>query len=87
MTQTHVQDLKGLVELFGHVAGRKFVGPVDGLNCLELVFEDPDDKGDNLVSIFTDGYHRGLVALGFVHRDLIDAGYGDLAARAREAEA
>lgn len=77
MTQVHVLDLVGLVDLFSHVAGRKFIGPVDGIECLELVFEDPDDKGENLVSIFTDGAHCGLVALGFVHRDLIAAGYGD----------
>ena len=47
------------------------------MNCVELVFEDPDDRGGNLVSIFTDrDPHRGQVYLGFVSRELIEDGYG-----------
>lgn len=77
--RTTVLDLDGLVALFRQVAGRKFIGPVDGYDCLELVFEDPDDRGGNLVSIYTEGRYRGNVFLGFVSRDLIADGYGTAA--------
>jgi hypothetical protein len=78
MTNYHttVLDHRGLLRLFRQVAGRKFVGPVDGINCVELVFEDADDRGGNLVSIFTEGLYRGQVAFGFVARELIESGYG-----------
>jgi hypothetical protein len=62
-----VLDTDGLLGLFSQLAGRRLLGVVDGCGCLELVFDDPDRVGGNLVSIFTDaGRHTGLVALGFV---------------------
>jgi hypothetical protein len=78
MTNYHttVLDHRGLLRLFRQVAGRRLIGPVDGVGCVELVFEDPDDQGGNLVSIFTDGRDRGTVTLGFVDRLLIEDGYG-----------
>jgi hypothetical protein len=73
---TTVLDHDGLIRLLQQVAGRRLVGVADGLRCVELVFDDPDDCGGNLVSIFTGGYYRGHVALGFVAQELIEAGYG-----------
>jgi hypothetical protein len=72
---TTVLDREGLVRLFQQVRGRRLVGVVDGCDCIELVFEDPDDVGQNLVTIETDGRYRGNVLLGFVCRQLIEAGY------------
>jgi hypothetical protein len=63
---TTVLDTDSLVRLFSELAGRTFLGPVDGFGCVELVFDDRDDKGGNLVTIFTEGRERGRVAFGFV---------------------
>ena len=63
---TTVLDTDGLVRLFRELAGRTFLGPVDGFGCVELVFDDRDGKGGNLVTIFTEGRERGRVAFGFV---------------------
>jgi len=73
---TTVLDHDGLIRLFEQLAGRRFLGPVDGGGCVELVFEsDPDRKG-NLVTIFTEeGRYRGQVAFGFVADALIETGY------------
>ena len=76
MSHTTVLDHDGLLRLFRTFAGRKFIGPVDGVACVELVFDDPDRTGGNLVSIFTEGSHRGAVAHGFVDQGLIEDGYG-----------
>ncbi len=78
MTSSHttVLDREGLIRLFRRVSGRRLVGVVDGFDCVELVFEDPDGIGENLVSVFTDGRRLGNVCLGFVARDPIEAGYG-----------
>lgn len=73
---TTVLDLDGLIAIFRQVAGRMFVGPVNGVGCVELVFDDPDDVGGNLVSIYTEGRDCGNVWLGFVARHLIEDGYG-----------
>ena len=61
-----VLDTQGMLELFAKVAGRRFVGPVDGYGYVELVFDDPQEQGSNLVSICTEGRNAGLVLLGFV---------------------
>ena len=62
-----VLDTQGLLQLFSQVAGRRLVGVVDGFGVVELVFDDPQEQGSNLVSIFADaGRHTGTVALGFV---------------------
>jgi hypothetical protein len=63
---TTVLDTDGLIRLFTELAGRTFLGPVDGFGCVELVFDDLDEKGGNLVTIFTEGHERGRVAFGFV---------------------
>jgi hypothetical protein len=63
---TTVLDTDGLVRLFREVAGCTFLGPVDGFGCVELVFDDHDGKGGNLVTIFTEDRERGRVAFGFV---------------------
>lgn len=78
MTALHttVLDHDGLVRLFRALAGRRFVGPVDADDCVELVFDDPDHRGGNLVSIFTGEWNRGAVAHGFVDQALIEDGYG-----------
>lgn len=78
MTSYHttVLDREGLLRLFQRVAGRRLIGAVDGFDCVELVFEDPDSAGQNLVTIYTDQHERGQVLLGFVSQELIDAGYG-----------
>ena len=77
MTDYHttVLDRPGLLRLFRHLAGRRLVGAVDGIDCVELVFE-PDEHDGNLVTIFTEGRERGWVAFGFVARELVEAGYG-----------
>jgi hypothetical protein len=72
-----VRDTAGLLALFRRVAGRRLVGAVDGFGCVELVFDDPDGQGGNLVTVFTEGGRAGIVALGFVAPELIDAGYCD----------
>jgi len=62
-----VLDAPGLLNLFSEVAGRRLLGVVDGFGVVELVFEDPDDEGRNLVSICCDdGRDTGRVLLGFV---------------------
>jgi hypothetical protein len=72
-----VLDCAGLVRLFNQCAGRRFVGAIDcGGDVFELVFEDLEGEGSNLVSVYTEGRHRGLVYLGFVPQELIDGGYG-----------
>lgn len=48
------------------LAGRRFLGTVDGDDCLELVFEDLGAGYPNLVSIFTRGRRAGVVAFGGV---------------------
>lgn len=48
------------------LAGRRFLGAVDGGDCLELVFADAGPGRCNLVSIFTAGAHAGVVAFGGV---------------------
>jgi hypothetical protein len=63
---TTVLAREGLLRLFASLAGRTFLGAVDGMDCVELVFSDPDERGGNLVSIFTDGRDRGRIAHGFV---------------------
>jgi hypothetical protein len=64
---TTVLDTAGLVRLFREVAGRTFLGPVDGFGVLELVFEDdPDGRSGNLVSVICEGPNRGRVTFGFV---------------------
>lgn len=61
-----VLDHRGLVNLFGQLCGRRFLGVVDCGDCVELVFDDAL-PGGNLVTIFTDsGRDTGLVALGGV---------------------
>ena len=61
-----VLDHAGLVEIFGRLSGRRFVGVIDCGDCVELVFEDAG-PGGNLVTVFTDaGRHTGRVALGGV---------------------
>jgi hypothetical protein len=75
MSPTHVLDQRGLLGLFDELTGRKLVGAVDGFDCVELVFDDPERRGGNLVSIFTGGTHKGRIAHGFVSQDLIAAGY------------
>jgi hypothetical protein len=74
---TTVLDREGLLALFGSLRDRRLVGVVDGGDCIELAFEH-DESGDrrNLVSIFTEGRRRGLVAFGGVAQELIEAGYG-----------
>jgi hypothetical protein len=69
-----VFDRAGLLRLFWRLSGRTLVGAVDGGDCVELVF-DPNETG-NLVTIFTDGRRRGLVAFGGVCREMVDQGYG-----------
>jgi hypothetical protein len=82
-----VSDVDGLVRLLREVAGRRFVGPVDGYGCVELVFDDAGGgESGNLLTIFTEGEWRGLVALGFVSRELIDSGYADRADGLTDAE-
>lgn len=71
-----VLDRRGLVDVFNANAGRRFVGAIDCGDCLELVFEDRGEAGGNLVTIFTAGRRRGLVAQGFVSQEWIDGGYG-----------
>lgn len=63
---TTVVDRGGLVRLFATLTDRTFLGVVDGMDCVELVFADPGQRGGNLISIFTEGRHRGSVAHGFV---------------------
>jgi hypothetical protein len=63
---TTVLDTDGLIRLFTELAGRTFLGPVDGFGCVELVFDDRDEQGGNLVTIFTESHERGRVAFGFV---------------------
>jgi hypothetical protein len=76
MNATTVLDHDGLLEVFRQLCGRRFIGPADGINCVELVFESGGNDAGNLVSIFTDGVHRGQVAFGFVAQELIEEGYG-----------
>jgi hypothetical protein len=71
-----VLDRAGLLALFGRLRDRRLVGVVDDCDCVELVFEDPDDVGGNLVTIYTESRYRGHAFLGFVARELIEAGYG-----------
>jgi hypothetical protein len=62
-----ILDAEGLLYLFSKVAGRRLLGVVDGFGVVELVFEDPDGEGRNLVSICCDsGRDTGRVLLGFV---------------------
>jgi hypothetical protein len=63
---TTVLDTDGLIRVFRELSGRTFLGPVDGFGCVELVFDDRDDAGRNLVTFFTEGRQRGRVAFGFV---------------------
>jgi hypothetical protein len=61
-----VLDHAGLVDLFGRLEGRRFLGVVYSDGCIELVFDDGGSDG-NLISIYTDaGRHTGRVALGGV---------------------
>ena len=76
LLHTTVSYRAGLLRLFRSLGGRTLVGAVDGRDCVELVFDDSDDIGGNLVSIFTDGRRRGQVAFGFVCQELIEGGYG-----------
>ena len=73
-----IDDHDALLCLFRKLAGRRLVGVVDGGvgEWVELVFDDPDGQGDNLVSIDTSGPHVGWVSLGFVCQAYIDEGYG-----------
>jgi hypothetical protein len=64
-----VFDRPGLLWLFRYLAGRRLIGAVDGFECVELVFEYDEDHAGNLVSIFTDGPRRGLVAFGGGYAD------------------
>jgi len=65
-----VWDLDGLIEMFRKVAGREFVGPVDGVGCIELVFGDPDQSGGNMITLFTrDGHYFGNFFLGSTDPD------------------
>ena len=74
---TSVLDHNGLLGLLRHARGRRLLGVVDGFGCVELVFDDPRRRGDNLVTIMTAGPNRGLVYLGSIARELIDGGYCD----------
>jgi len=57
-------DVAALDRALRVVAGRRFLGPVDGGDCVELVFE-ADPRG-NLVTIFHTGRRAGSVAFGGV---------------------
>ena len=59
----YVLDHDGLLALFATLAGRTFV---DGCDRVELVFSDKEERGGNLISIYTDGRHTGRIAHGFV---------------------
>lgn len=54
-----INDRKDLMKGLSPILGKKLVGLVDGVDCVEMVFSDPDE---NLVSIFSDGQ----IAVGFV---------------------
>jgi hypothetical protein len=80
MSVTTVHNKTGLYEMFQKIEGRKFMGAVDGGDCIELVFEEKKGldgeglKGDqNMITLFQDG----RVALGFVsdcYPDLVNKG-------------
>ena len=66
MRPVGVLDPEGVLALFAKVAGRRFVGPVDGCGYVELVFSDHDREGGSLVSVCVEGRNAGTVLLGFV---------------------
>ncbi len=76
-THTTVTDHRGLLRVFASMAGRRFIGVVDGGdNCIELVFDNPENTNGNLITIYTGGVHKGAVLHGFVCQDFIEEGYG-----------
>ena len=79
---TTVTDHRGLLRVFASMAGRRFVGVEDGDDCVELVFDNPESTGGNLVTVYTDGVHKGSVLHGFVSQDFIESDHGH--ARHRE---
>jgi len=79
---TTVFDRHGLLQVFASMAGRRFVGVEDGDDCVELVFDNPESTGGNLVTVYTDGVHKGSVLHGFVSQDFIESDHGH--ARHRE---
>jgi hypothetical protein len=48
------------------LAGQKFVGAIDGMDCIELVFEGPE--GANMLTV---DFRRGTIHLGHVDLDLM----------------
>jgi hypothetical protein len=60
-----VLDHSAMLNLLGRLQGRRLLGVVDCNDCLELVFEESDASG-NLVTLYTNGRHAGIVAFGFV---------------------
>lgn len=60
-----VLDDRGLLRLFRAVEGRRLLGVLDCEGAIELVFSE-DRERPNLVTFYTDGCYRGLVALGGV---------------------
>jgi len=76
-THTTVTDHRGLLRVFASMAGRRFIGVVDGGdNCIEPVFDNPRNTNGNLITIYTGGVHKGAVFHGYVCQDFIDSGYG-----------
>jgi len=73
---TTVFDRHGLLQVFASMAGRRFVGVEDGGDCVELVFDNPENTGGNLVTVYPDGVNKGSVLHGFVSQDFIEEGYG-----------
>jgi hypothetical protein len=58
-------DAPAFAHALRQVAGRRFLGVVECIGCIELVF-DADAPGGNLVSVFTEGLRAGQAALGGV---------------------
>lgn len=59
-------DHDGLRRALQELAGRCFLGAVDGGDCIELVFADAGPGHCNLVTIHTSGLYAGVVAFGGV---------------------
>src|SRR4051812_47598151 len=55
-------DTLALVRALCRVTGRRFLGVVDGLDCLELVYEG--EHGRNLITVYTEGWRAGRVSFG-----------------------
>ena len=64
-THTTVTDHRGLLRVFASMAGRRFIGVVDGGdNCIELVFDNPRNTNGNLITIYTGTRPCGQMSTG-----------------------